>query len=97
MPTFAVATPHALILTVSHGLLFCQPPSFTAAQVPPVLSETLGLTPDALKQANSPMAETHICPSRHQPPHSLTIVLIRLTVGPDESHFALAPAILPRC
>ena len=25
MTTFAVATPHALILTVSHGLLFCQP------------------------------------------------------------------------
>ena len=24
--TFAVATPHALVLTVSHGLLFCQPP-----------------------------------------------------------------------
>src|SRR5215472_8366493 len=26
MTTFAVATPHALVLTVSHGLLFCQPP-----------------------------------------------------------------------
>jgi hypothetical protein len=26
MATFAVATPHALVLTVSHGLLFCQPP-----------------------------------------------------------------------
>ncbi|HML09190.1 MAG TPA: hypothetical protein VK430_13805 [Xanthobacteraceae bacterium] len=25
MTTFAVATPHALVLTVSHGLLFCQP------------------------------------------------------------------------
>ena len=25
MTTFAVATPHALILTVSHGLLLCQP------------------------------------------------------------------------
>ncbi|MGA3310625.1 MAG: hypothetical protein ABSD08_18740 [Xanthobacteraceae bacterium] len=28
MTTFAVATPHALVLvlTVSHGSLFCQPP-----------------------------------------------------------------------
>ena len=26
MATFAVATPHALVLTVSHGLLFRQPP-----------------------------------------------------------------------
>jgi len=25
MTTFAVATPHSLVLTVSHGLLFCQP------------------------------------------------------------------------
>jgi hypothetical protein len=25
MTTFAVATPHALVLTVSHGLLLCQP------------------------------------------------------------------------
>jgi hypothetical protein len=29
--TLAVATPHALVLTVSHGLLFCQPPLLTAA------------------------------------------------------------------
>jgi hypothetical protein len=35
--TFAVATPHALVLTVSHGLLFRQPPSITAAQMPPFL------------------------------------------------------------
>jgi hypothetical protein len=32
----AVATPHALVLTVSHGLLFRQPP-FAAALVPPFL------------------------------------------------------------
>jgi len=37
MTTFAVATPHALVLTVSHGLLFCQPPSFAAAPTPPFL------------------------------------------------------------
>jgi hypothetical protein len=37
--TFAVATPHALILTVSHGLLFCQPPVIAAARVPPLLIE----------------------------------------------------------
>ena len=33
----AVATPHALVLTVSHGLLFRQPP-FAAALMPPFLS-----------------------------------------------------------
>ena len=32
----AVATPHALILTVSHDLLFRQPP-FAAALMPPFL------------------------------------------------------------
>jgi len=31
----AVATPHALILTVSHDLLFRQPPSCSTALVPP--------------------------------------------------------------
>jgi hypothetical protein len=31
----AVATPHALVLPVSHGLLFRQPPSFAAALLPP--------------------------------------------------------------
>jgi hypothetical protein len=36
--TFAVATPHALIiLTVSHDLLFRQPPSFAATLWPPFL------------------------------------------------------------
>jgi hypothetical protein len=35
MTTLAVATPHALVLTVSHGLLFRQPPSFAAALLPP--------------------------------------------------------------
>jgi hypothetical protein len=33
----AVATPHALVLSVSHDLLFRQPPSW-AALMPPVLS-----------------------------------------------------------
>jgi len=37
MATFAVATPHALVLTVSHGLLFRQPLSFAAALVPSLL------------------------------------------------------------
>jgi hypothetical protein len=32
----AVATPHALVLTVSHDLLFRQPP-FAAALLPPFL------------------------------------------------------------
>src|SRR5579862_9975178 len=42
MTTLAVATPHALVvvLSVSHGLLFCQPPSFAAARMPPLLSES---------------------------------------------------------
>jgi hypothetical protein len=31
----AVATPHELVLPVSHGLLFRQPPSFAAALMPP--------------------------------------------------------------
>jgi hypothetical protein len=41
----AVATPHALVLTVSHDLLFRQP-SFAAALMPPFLftgSRFLGL------------------------------------------------------
>jgi hypothetical protein len=33
--TFAVATPHALILTVSHGLLFQPIPLPAAARMPP--------------------------------------------------------------
>jgi len=41
MATFAVATPHALVLSVSHDLLFCQPPSFAAARMLPLLSESL--------------------------------------------------------
>jgi hypothetical protein len=36
--TFAVATPHALILTVSHGLLFCQPPSLWRRECRPFSS-----------------------------------------------------------
>jgi hypothetical protein len=38
--TFAAATPHALVLTVSHGLVLCQPPSFAAALMPPFLTES---------------------------------------------------------
>jgi hypothetical protein len=33
----AVATPHALVLPVSHGSLLCQPPSFAAALLPLLL------------------------------------------------------------
>jgi hypothetical protein len=35
--TFAVATPHALILTVSHDLLFCQPPSLRRRECRPFI------------------------------------------------------------
>ncbi len=40
MPTFAVATAHALVLTVSHGLLFRQPPLIATAPAPPLLSNS---------------------------------------------------------
>ncbi len=40
MTTFAVATPHALVLTVSHGFAFCQP-RFAATRLPPLLTKTL--------------------------------------------------------
>jgi hypothetical protein len=37
--TFAVATAHAFVLTVSHGLLFRQPPFTATARLPPILFE----------------------------------------------------------
>jgi len=37
MPTFAVATAHAFVLTVSHGLLFRQPPFTATAPLPSIL------------------------------------------------------------
>jgi hypothetical protein len=37
--TFAVATAHAFVLTVSHGLLFRQPPFTATAPLPPILFE----------------------------------------------------------
>jgi hypothetical protein len=40
MPTLAVATAHALVLTVSHGLLFRQPPFTATALLPPLLSNS---------------------------------------------------------
>jgi len=39
MPTFAVATAHAFVLTVSHDLLFRQPPLTSAALLPLILSK----------------------------------------------------------
>jgi hypothetical protein len=38
MPTLAVATAHAFVLTVSHDLLFRQPPFTATALLPPLLS-----------------------------------------------------------
>jgi hypothetical protein len=38
MPTLAVTTAHAFVLTVSHGLLFRQPPFTATASWPPILS-----------------------------------------------------------
>jgi hypothetical protein len=40
----AVATPHALVLTVSHDLLFRQPP-FAAALMPPFVFTGLPFSP----------------------------------------------------
>jgi hypothetical protein len=40
MPTLAVATAHAFVLTVSHGLLFRQPPFTATALLPPLLSNS---------------------------------------------------------
>jgi hypothetical protein len=51
----AVATPHALVLTVSHGLLFRQPPSCAAALLPPFLVT-----------ASKALTERHRC-RRHSP------------------------------
>jgi hypothetical protein len=39
MPTFAVTTAHAFVLTVSHGLLFRRPPFTATALLPPLLSK----------------------------------------------------------
>src|SRR5580658_6502703 len=54
----AVATPHALILTVSHDLLFRQPP-FAAALMPPflfigLLFSNLPFSPCVTPAADSP-------------------------------------------
>jgi hypothetical protein len=40
MPTLAVATAHAFVLTVSHDLLFRQPPFTATALLPPILSDS---------------------------------------------------------
>jgi hypothetical protein len=54
----AVATPHALVLTVSHDLLFRQPP-FAAALMPPflftgLLFSSLLVSPCATDAAGAP-------------------------------------------
>src|SRR5271156_671318 len=48
----AVATPHALVLTVSHDLLFRQPP-FAAALMPPFLFIRLQFSPCVTHAAGS--------------------------------------------
>jgi hypothetical protein len=54
----AVATPHALVLTVSHDLLFRQPP-FATALMPPFLFITLLSSPcvtHAAAHSSEPLA-----------------------------------------
>jgi hypothetical protein len=54
MSTLAVATAHAFVLTVSHGLLFRQPPLTATALLPPLLS----ISPDCVGR---PRRRSH-CP-----------------------------------
>ena len=54
MPTFAVATAHAFVLTVSHGLLFCQPPFTATAPLPPVLFQFTRFHRAAARRAKFP-------------------------------------------
>jgi hypothetical protein len=71
MPTLAVTTAHALVLTVSHDLLFRQPPFTATALLPPLLSNS----PHCIGQ---PRAARTLClvPGHDFPIHQL-----------DKSHF----------
>jgi len=50
--TFAVATAHAFVLTVSHGLLFCRPPFTAAALLPSILFEFTRFYRAAARRSN---------------------------------------------
>jgi hypothetical protein len=52
MPTFAVATAHAFVLTVSHGLLFRRPPFTTTALLPSILFEFTRFHRAAARRSN---------------------------------------------
>jgi hypothetical protein len=74
----AVATPHALVLPVSHGLLFRQPPSFAAALLPPFPFIALPLSPSITNvigaYRNKPPANASMQTSRNLCNAALTIV-----------------------
>jgi hypothetical protein len=73
----AVATPHALVLPVSHGLLFRQPPSFAAALLPPFPFIALPLSPSITNvigaYRNKPPANASMQTSRNLCNAALTI------------------------
>jgi len=83
----AVATPHALVLTVSHDLLFRQPP-FAAALMPPFLfidslSSRLPFSPCVTPAADSPPSIGAQVNRRqaHSPSPHKTSAIVALTLG----------------
>jgi hypothetical protein len=71
MPTFAVATAHAFVLTVSHGLLFRRPPFTATAPLPPILFEFSRFHRTATRRANFPnlnlrsLTQSQVTSQRH--------------------------------
>jgi hypothetical protein len=99
----AVATPHALVvLSVSHGLLFHQPPSW-AALLPPFVSIELRFASNVIPNGCvartiwSPArfdvvaAMTLGCARRHEPPVDATANLTK------PQQLQPSPSVLPRC
>ena len=55
MPTLAVTTAHAFVLTVSHGLLFRRPPFTATARLPPLLSNSPHSIARRTRRSKSPL------------------------------------------
>jgi hypothetical protein len=83
MPTLTVATAHAFVLTVSHDLLFRQPP-FTATTLLPPLPSNL------TRFASSPNFQFHQLSSCGDAPRDVVLVISDLDSSPgatcSESH-----------